>query len=281
MVKRHDVVNANLINALQPHNLRLTCAKLTSSELVMRQGFRMHVTRTFDRTSLLPIVQPIFGGSVMPQDTDGMRCKQWAVVTTIHTVNRNFELLSKLKGWCVCIVLDRGTPDSFDFKASNVVVLTVKKQQALKWHIMEHIPWNHFGRKNVGYLYAVQHGAQLIFDTDDDNYVLFEESAFTNISSRMYFQANSTVTPNGVQVFNPYPHFGFPSAWPRGFPLAKVTKWQGHVRRLREPQHQVTIVQSMAEAEPDVDAIYRLTHHLPDYGTNSSDLHYATGTFCP
>ena len=29
--------------------------------------------------------------------------------------------------------------------------------------------WNHFGRKNLGFLYAVQHGARWVYDTDDDN----------------------------------------------------------------------------------------------------------------
>jgi hypothetical protein len=29
--------------------------------------------------------------------------------------------------------------------------------------------WNHFGRKNLGFLYALQHGARWVYDTDDDN----------------------------------------------------------------------------------------------------------------
>jgi hypothetical protein len=31
------------------------------------------------------------------------------------------------------------------------------------------LPWKHFGRKNVGYLCAISHGAEMIWDFDDDN----------------------------------------------------------------------------------------------------------------
>ena len=30
-------------------------------------------------------------------------------------------------------------------------------------------PYNHYARKNIGYLYAIQQGADIIYDTDDDN----------------------------------------------------------------------------------------------------------------
>lgn len=35
------------------------------------------------------------------------------------------------------------------------------------------IPWRSFGRKNVGYLYAVANGAEAIWDFDDDNMIKF------------------------------------------------------------------------------------------------------------
>ena len=38
---------------------------------------------------------------------------------------------------------------------------------------VDHLPWNHFGRKNIGYLYAISMGAKTIFDFDDDNMLKF------------------------------------------------------------------------------------------------------------
>ena len=33
--------------------------------------------------------------------------------------------------------------------------------------------WNNFGRKNVGYLYAISRGAKVIYDFDDDNELIY------------------------------------------------------------------------------------------------------------
>ena len=41
--------------------------------------------------------------------------------------------------------------------------------EALPYNIIPLLNWNHFGRKNVGFLYAMHHGAEVIYDTDDDN----------------------------------------------------------------------------------------------------------------
>ena len=35
------------------------------------------------------------------------------------------------------------------------------------------MPWHSFGRKNVGYLFAISNGANVIWDFDDDNIIKF------------------------------------------------------------------------------------------------------------
>ena len=35
------------------------------------------------------------------------------------------------------------------------------------------MPWKSFGRKNVGYLFAIANGAKTIWDFDDDNIMKF------------------------------------------------------------------------------------------------------------
>ena len=35
------------------------------------------------------------------------------------------------------------------------------------------MPWKSFGRKNIGYLYAIANGASAIWDFDDDNIMKF------------------------------------------------------------------------------------------------------------
>lgn len=35
------------------------------------------------------------------------------------------------------------------------------------------MPWHSFGRKNIGYLFAISYGANVIWDFDDDNIIKF------------------------------------------------------------------------------------------------------------
>lgn len=72
------------------------------------------------------------------------------------------------------------------------------------------------------------------------------------------------VSPD-IIAFNPYPNLGAPSrpCWPRGLPLHmihdKVTdKWSRVNDTIK-----FGVLQSLADIQPDVDAIYRLTKVTP------------------
>jgi hypothetical protein len=43
----------------------------------------------------------------------------------------------------------------------------------MKSDFVDLLPWQSFGRKNVGYLYAIARGAKVIWDFDDDNFLKF------------------------------------------------------------------------------------------------------------
>ena len=78
--------------------------------------------------------------------------------------------------WCTVIVADIKTPSTDDYMialgASNnskTVFLTTGEQNAMFPYLSKTIPWNHFSRKNIGYMYAIKHNATHIWDFDDDN----------------------------------------------------------------------------------------------------------------
>ena len=48
-----------------------------------------------------------------------------------------------------------------EYDATGVKYLTPDDQDALPYRIAKLLPWNHFGRKNIGYMYAIQHGAKV------------------------------------------------------------------------------------------------------------------------
>ena len=67
------------------------------------------------------------------------------------------------------------------------------------------LPWNHFGRKNIGYLYAILHGATMIWDFDDDNMLLSKHHMFDNIAARS-LSTNSTTQGDSPPSLYPNPN---------------------------------------------------------------------------
>ena len=75
------------------------------------------------------------------------------------------------------VVGDLNGPESYSLAMDEkyikvpgtVTYLTPAMQEALAYEAVGSVPWRHFGRKNIGFLYAMEHGAEVIYDTDDDN----------------------------------------------------------------------------------------------------------------
>ncbi len=56
---------------------------------------------------------------------------------------------------------------------SNIIFLSSEDQKNFGSQFVDSLPWNSFGRKNVGYIFAIAHGAKVIWDFDDDNFLKF------------------------------------------------------------------------------------------------------------
>jgi hypothetical protein len=73
--------------------------------------------------------------------------------------------LSQLTGWCLVVVGDRKTPTPYNVPTAheNFVYLSAEKQESMaaEFPLSGALPWNHFGRKNFGFLYAILHGAKV------------------------------------------------------------------------------------------------------------------------
>lgn len=217
--------------------------------------------------------------TISQRQPTGLECTRWAVVTTIFAPTTLLKQLRELQGWCLVVVGDRRTDDApwrtFEQNGNATVYISADDQTALGYSSLEHLPWDHFGRKNVGYLYAVHHGATQIWDTDDDN-VLIDPEGLTRLADFADSKEKMDVplAAGEHHLFNPYPRFRPVRArtarpegvcWPRGFPLeyVKDTSTAGEEVRGRVSTDAVGVYQSLANNDPDVDAIYRLTKELP------------------
>lgn len=190
--------------------------------------------------------------------------QKWAVCTTIFKPSQPIMDMLQVEGWHVVVVGDRGAVP-FNLTAQNLVYLDEAAQLDLGTHhpnLLKLLPWKHFGRKNLGFLYAVAHGAQMIWDFDDDNGLKRDVKEPRLPTSDVFGVGFS----NECHAFNPYPLMGAPNvsvgAWPRGFPLELI---RTPCKPLLFPSNtsRVAVLQSLADNEPDVDAIFRLTRDIP------------------
>lgn len=67
-------------------------------------------------------------------------------------------------------VADSKTPSSWQL--DGVVFLSVEMQREMNLSILQHNLTASYARKMVGFVYAIRQGAELIFETDDDNFPL-------------------------------------------------------------------------------------------------------------
>ncbi|XP_060071688.1 uncharacterized protein LOC132551553 [Ylistrum balloti] len=198
-------------------------------------------------------------------------CNNWAVVTTIHSPSKAVKTIASLSNWCLVIVADNLTPLEgtylqglgFDKARNRIKYLSVKEQSKLYPLLSEIIPNNHFGRKNIGYMYAIHHKAKHIWDFDDDNNGMIKLNDF-----KMKTHFHYVTVCKGVEniLLNPYTYFGVEETytWPRGFPLQDIRNETTKPKLCNSSDTlNLGIVQSLANNQPDIDAIYRLTRDAP------------------
>ena len=185
-----------------------------------------------------------------------LKCTRAAVCTTINALTKPIEIVANASDWCLVVVGDAITPgDAYQRlarqKPDKVAYLSLEDQRRLPYETSAAMPERHFGRKNVGYVYAAHAGASQIFDFDDDN-ALLSPTALDGLKPSTKVQLAS-----GQGPVNPYPWFGASKAWPRGLPLDSLNSANASLSTTKSTV-QLGAVQGLAQRDPDVDAIYRL-----------------------
>lgn len=199
--------------------------------------------------------------------------KKFIVITSIFQPTEAVEAFSALAGYHLVVVGDKKSPAGW--QQANCTYLSVDDQLRLFPELANAIPFNHYGRKMVGYLYALQQGATLIIDTDDDN-IPYNNWAFPA------FEGNFRTSAPGLDWVNIYHYFSEQPIWPRGLPLRHIRDSRDRLQWQAQPQnHRIGIWQGLADEDPDVDAIYRLTANTPCIFLNKEPVVLEEGTVCP
>ena len=147
-------------------------------------------------------------------------------------------------------------PSPSDFHIDGCDFYSLDRQRETGFQLAELLPVRHYGRKNIGYLLAIQSGSGMILETDDDN--LPTEGFW---APRQLDQKVKTV--EGTQWTNVYSFFSEENIWPRGLPLDAARVPAEKYEELREKVVSCPIQQGLVNGDPDVDAVFRLVLPAP------------------
>ncbi|HSE61743.1 MAG TPA: STELLO glycosyltransferase family protein [Candidatus Saccharimonadales bacterium] len=194
--------------------------------------------------------------------------KNYLIITSIFEPTEAVKKFAKISDWHLVVVGDKKTPA--DWQYEGVTYLGPETQEATGFEMVKHLPWNHYCRKMIGYLYAMQQGAERIADTDDDNEPL---EGWPNLP------AGGAKLLSGAKFANIYEYYTDHKVWPRGYPLNLLLDGQKPTEG--EADDEPAIWQFLANEDPDVDAIYRLIDNTPIYFNDGGHYVLNKGTVCP
>lgn len=199
--------------------------------------------------------------------------KKFLIITTIFPPTEAIKKFSEiLRDWTIVVVGDKKTPSSWQYEKQNIIFLDVKSQLNLGLDIAKAVPFNSYTRKNIGYLYAIKNGADLIAESDDDNipYGYWEK-----------FDSFETKLIKGKGFINIYSLFTQEKIWPRGFPLDLINSDHNFEIVNSSLDKKIGIYQLLADKEPDVDAIYRLIINKEVFFAKDKGFILDKGVYCP
>ena len=199
---------------------------------------------------------------------------RYTVITSIYPPGEAVEGFASQEGNHLIVSGDKKTPTDWTHKDTSY--LSPDNQISLPFRTVSKLPWNHYCRKMAGYLYAMQEGATQILDTDDDNIPYPEYSFPSNVS-------DFAMTRDGLGFVNAYQRFTTEPIWPRGLPLSLILapREAFEEENLQQRRVKIGIWQGLADLDPDVDAIYRLTSNKEVTFDKAPPVVLGKGTWCP
>ena len=211
-------------------------------------------------------------------------CKKWSVSTTVLGLSDDVRTQMDLPpDWCLVIVGDQKGPQNYPInegRKGRLIYLSVQDQQQMAAEgviLGKNLPWSDpFGRKNLGYLFAIASGAQLIWDFDFDTSVsstppkIMEPYLDDKSSETLVLKPKAKNNTKICDFFNPLSRLGAEQlgSWPRGLPLGNILDSDCQTdayqfEKTTVDRNSIAVYQFLASNNPDVDDLYNLNHPLP------------------
>lgn len=187
---------------------------------------------------------------------------KFIVTTTINLPTKatlKFAQIAKEKGWQFIIVGDLKTPhtqyEALEDKAGHVVYLHPETQDKLYPELSNVIGWKTIQRRNIGFVYAYQKGADIIATVDDDNipYDNWGENLLVGTTREVDEYKNRY-----CDYFDPFSVTNQKHLWHRGFPI-ECLDLKNNIDLIGKAKVFCSVQADFWDGDPDIDAICRLT----------------------
>lgn len=198
--------------------------------------------------------------------------KKVIVTTTINPVTESINRFQHMKGWELVVVGDKKTPS--DYYLDNGLYITPEMQEKYDKALSDAIGWNCIQRRNIGYLWAYDMGADIIATVDDDNVALDGWGEDLIVGTEVDVAYYNSSDP----VFDPIGLTNYPHLWHRGFPLQNVAKRVYPTKEIKKIR--VDVQADFWNGDPDIDAVCRMIY-APNCTFDNTYFPFATNTMSP
>lgn len=198
--------------------------------------------------------------------------KKYIVITSINPPTDAVIKYANVNEYHLIVVGDKKSPKKYELK--NCQYISFEDQVGSDYKMVKNLPPNHYSRKMIGYLEAIKNGATVIVDTDDDN-IPYENWSFPS------FCGDFDSLKMDMGFINIYSLFSDKKIWPRGLPLSLINSKNDLKKSIKNAKCNIGIWQGLADEDPDVDAIYRLTDDRPCYFDKREPVVCKKGTISP
>jgi hypothetical protein len=197
--------------------------------------------------------------------------KRIAVVAGVNRVTTAMRRVID-EGWDVILVEDRESPNAGE--AEGLHRITVDEQREMDYRVASELPRSHRSRKALGYLRALEMGADVIYDAEGDSVPYVGKLGSPRwISNGSATAASKFGNPYSVIVKGEM-------LWPRGFPLRRL-RHAGSMMRQTGEDLDVGVWQCLLDREPDVDSVYRLVLGREHFFDPFEPFAVQPGTYVP
>ena len=186
--------------------------------------------------------------------------KKYIITTTINEptiATKKFCKIAVKKDFIFVIVGDTKTPhESYrKLENSNVIYLSPEQQEDLYKELSDTIGWKSIQRRNIGFVYAYDQGADIIATIDDDNIPYDNWGDNILINKEVEIDLFSHKTSN---VFDPISPTNHNDLWHRGYPIELVPS-KNNIEYKGKTIRKILIQADFWDGDPDIDALCRLS----------------------